>query len=244
MAFNGISTEVAGDGSDPTATKVLRRADKLALAQAKRSSLGTDGYRPLNLLSGTFQAYVNGIGGATLTTLSGSASPTPGHPWSTSTAITTYGIEFRTYDNMTSTPGDIITTCNEGDVIWFDFYGTAIPTLPDAYLQFSGVNIENQDVTLPGDFLTSNVLDPIPLFGVNGDIPQGPAGAPITINADNLTEGNETLTLTWYINSTTVATSASITIVDTSVGEGLGLSLGLENGNELGLENGNTLGLN
>ena len=214
MALNGISTATNGSAVD---TKIYRRALKLDEAAAKRSTVGIPGYRPLNTISGTHLAYVNGDGGATLTTLSGTASPVIGHPWSTGTAVTTYGIEFRTYNTATSTAGDVITTCNEGDYIWFDFYGTAIPTLPDAYLQFSGVNIENQDVTLPGMFLTSNLLDPIPLFGINGDIPQGPAGAPILINADNLTEGNETLILTWYINSTTAVTSTSITIVDTSI---------------------------
>jgi hypothetical protein len=216
MAQNGISTATS---STPTLTKILRRDLKLADAQAKRQSSTSSWYRPLNVLNGTHQAYVNGAGGPTLETLSGSASPTAGHPWSTGTVVTTYGIEFRSFNTTTSAPGDVITTCNEGDYIWFDFYGTAVPILPDAYLQFSGVNIENQDVTLPGEgFPTSNLLDPIPLFGVNGDIPQGPAGAPILINTDNLTEGNETLTLTWYINSTTVATSTNIIIVDTSTG--------------------------
>jgi hypothetical protein len=81
MALNGISTEVAGDGSDPVATKVLRRADKLALAEAKRQAVGTNGYRTLNVITGTHVAYVNGINGPVLTTLSGSASPAVGHPW-------------------------------------------------------------------------------------------------------------------------------------------------------------------
>jgi len=44
MALNGISTEVAGDGSNPIATKVLRRTDKLNLAKTKRQSTGTNGY--------------------------------------------------------------------------------------------------------------------------------------------------------------------------------------------------------
>lgn len=212
MALNGISTATNGSAVD---TKIYRRDLKLAEAQAKRQSLTTSTwYRPLNQINGTHQAYVNGAGGAVLTTLSGSASPTAGHPWSTSTAITTYGIEFRTYDVGTSTAGDTTSTCNEGDVIYFDIYGTNIPGLPDSYLQFSGANITNQDVTVFGPF---NILDPIPLFGINGDIPPGPLGAALGINPDNLTEGNETLTVTWYINSTTVATATSITIVDTSI---------------------------
>jgi hypothetical protein len=215
MALNGISTATNGSAID---TKIYRRDLKLAEAQAKRQSLTTSTwYRPLNQLNGTHQAYVNGAGGAVLTTLSGSASPTVGHPWSTSTAITTYGVEFRSWVGVfpDGTPGDIITTCNEGDVIYFDIYGTNIPGLPDSYLQFSGANITNQDVTVFGPF---NILDPIPLFGINGDIPPGPLGTPLGINPDNLTEGNETLTVTWYINSTTVATATSITIVDTSTG--------------------------
>lgn len=79
MAQNGISTETAGN---PVATKILRRTDKLALAAAKRGTVGTPGYRPLNTIVGTHTAYVNGTGGATTATLSGTASPTDGHPWS------------------------------------------------------------------------------------------------------------------------------------------------------------------
>lgn len=82
MALNGISTEVAGDGSDPTATKILRRTDKLDLAQFKRSIPDTIGFRSLNQIEGTHLAYVNGIGGSSLQTLSGSTAPTIGHPWS------------------------------------------------------------------------------------------------------------------------------------------------------------------
>jgi len=63
MAANGISTEVSGDGSDSTATKLKRRDDKLALAQAKRQGTG-NGQRELNTY-----------------TSPGTTSPTPGHPW-------------------------------------------------------------------------------------------------------------------------------------------------------------------
>jgi hypothetical protein len=77
MALNGISTEVAGDGSNPIATKVLRRTDKLNLAKTKRQSTGTNGYRTLNTITGTFTAYVSGQ----LVTLSGTNSPSVGHPW-------------------------------------------------------------------------------------------------------------------------------------------------------------------
>jgi hypothetical protein len=78
MSTNGISTEVAGNGSDPVATKILRRNDKLALAAAKRSTAGIPGYRPLNSITGTHTAYV----GTSTSTVSGTASPTAGHPWS------------------------------------------------------------------------------------------------------------------------------------------------------------------
>ena len=82
MAANGISTEVSGDGSNPVATKLLRRDDKLALAAAKRQAVGTPGYRDYNTITGTHTAYVNGINGATLTTVSGTTAPTIAHPWS------------------------------------------------------------------------------------------------------------------------------------------------------------------
>lgn len=83
MALNNISTEVAGDGSDPVATKLLRRDDKLALAAAKRQAVGTPGYRPLNHITGTHQAYVAGV----LSTVSGSNASVIGHPWSSSALI-------------------------------------------------------------------------------------------------------------------------------------------------------------
>jgi len=75
MAANGISTEVIA--GNPVATKLKRRADKLALAATKRQNVGTPGYRPLNTISGTHQAYVAGE----ITTEPGTASPVPGHPW-------------------------------------------------------------------------------------------------------------------------------------------------------------------
>lgn len=84
MSQNGISTEVIYNGCgaiDPIATKIQRRTDKLSLAQNTRQ-FTTYGYRPLNQISGTHQAYVNGACGPSLQTLSGTASPTAGHPWS------------------------------------------------------------------------------------------------------------------------------------------------------------------
>jgi len=75
MAANGISTEVVA--GDSVATKLKRRADKLALAATKRQAVGTPGYRPYNTISGTHTAYVAG----TPTTEPGTASPAIGHPW-------------------------------------------------------------------------------------------------------------------------------------------------------------------
>lgn len=81
MAANGISTEtvVVLGQIDPVATKILRRNDKLALAAAKRQSTGTYGYRVLNAITGTHIAYVS----TSTATVSGSASPSIGHPWTT-----------------------------------------------------------------------------------------------------------------------------------------------------------------
>lgn len=213
MALNGISTATS---TTPVLTKILRRDLKLADAQAKRQSSTSSWYRSLNILSGTHQAYVNGAGGPTLETLSGSASPTVGHPWSTDT-VSIYGAEFRTYNTLTDTAGNIASTCNEGDVIWVDFFGSNITDNPDSYIQFSGANITNQDAQ---PIFAPNLVDPYPfnVYSMIGpNLPPPPAnGAPILINTDNLTEGNETLTVTWYLNSSTILTATSITIVDTS----------------------------
>ena len=84
MALNGISTATNGS---PTDTKIYRRALKLGEAAAKRSSTSTYGYRILHTIAGTHQDYVNGASGAELVTLSGSASPTVGHPWTTGTVV-------------------------------------------------------------------------------------------------------------------------------------------------------------
>jgi len=80
MAANGISTEVvmSGPNVDPIATRLKRRTDKLALATTERAAVGTPGYRTLHTIVGTHSAYVDG----TITTESGTASPTAGHPWS------------------------------------------------------------------------------------------------------------------------------------------------------------------
>lgn len=78
MSLNGISTAtVAGDA---VATKLLRRDLKLTLAADKRSTTGTNGYRVLNVITGTHVAYVSTT---TSTLVSGTASPAVGHPWVT-----------------------------------------------------------------------------------------------------------------------------------------------------------------
>lgn len=64
MAANGISTEVAGDGSNTVATKLKRRNDKLALAKIKRQAVGTPGYRQYNKY-----------------TSPGTVAPAEGRPW-------------------------------------------------------------------------------------------------------------------------------------------------------------------
>lgn len=96
MALNNISTEVAGDGSDPVATKLLRRNDKLALAATERQAVGTPGYRPLNHIVGTHQAYVAG----TLTNVSGTDASVIGHPWSEGSFSSPYTVRqwLGTYD--------------------------------------------------------------------------------------------------------------------------------------------------
>lgn len=208
MALNGISTATS---TTPTLTKVLRRDLKLAEAQAKRQSQTTSTwYRPLNILSGTHSAYVNGASGATLETLSGTASPTPGRPWSTGT-VATYTMSILSFDPTTG-PGSVITTCNEGDTIFVavEWTDTTVVGGPDSYLQLGGLNITAGDLAWMG----VPVLDPIP-WPPEG-YTSGIQGAPLEIVADMLTEGNETLTWTWYVNSATVA-SASVTIVDTSL---------------------------
>jgi hypothetical protein len=209
MALNGISTATS---TTTTLTKILRRDLKLAAAQIKRQSLTTSTwYRPLHSLNGTHSAYVNGSSGATLETLSGSASPTSGHPWSTGT-VSTYSVSIRSFNTGTNIAGDVITTCNEGDTIYIelDWANLTVPGGEHSYLQLSGMGITAQDLLLFG-----TATDPIP-WGTDNPIgPVGPVGASMMVVADNLTEGNETLNWTWYVNSATV-TSTSVTIVDTS----------------------------
>ena len=128
MALNQISTATS---STPTLTKILRRDLKLANAQAKRQSLTTSTwYRPLHFLNGTHQAYVNGIGGPTLETISGSASPTASRPWKTTPNILS-GLWRSTY---TGYYGDNPINSNDADVQWFD---TQTPTETIAVADFS-----------------------------------------------------------------------------------------------------------
>lgn len=75
MALNGISTATS---STSVLTKLYRRGLKLSLADTKRSSTSTYGYRILNAITATHVAFV----GTTTTTVIGSASPTIGRPWS------------------------------------------------------------------------------------------------------------------------------------------------------------------
>jgi hypothetical protein len=79
MSLNGISTEtvIVGGAIDPVATKIKRRTDKLDLAQTKRQTTGTYGYRVLNTITGTHVAYVS----TSTATISGTTSPAIGHPW-------------------------------------------------------------------------------------------------------------------------------------------------------------------
>ena len=217
MALNGISTSTY---------KADRQLSKLALARAKRQGkvVAYDGeitgsvdptkpyYRQRNNYDITELPTVYTAGDnktADVFDNPNIGGLVYGRPWTTSTFL----VEFRSFNTGTNLPGNVITTCNEGDVIWFDVWGAGIPNDPGAYLQFGGANITNQD----GTWMFGNLLDPIPFNGgAQEPLPPPPTvGAPLLINADNLTEGNEVLTLNWYINSASVA-SSSITIVDTS----------------------------
>ena len=199
MALNGIST---------LSTKQLKQSAKLDLASNERlADNNTRPYYDVTLLPTTYS-------GNDVVVNDHPEGLVEGRPW-TSTPSTpptpTYALEFRsvTGDNLENyAPGDIITTCNEGDLIWFNVIGTHVPDDPTAYLQFGGASITNLDASLPFE---SNLLDPIPYnaTGTNTN------GAPMLIQADNLTEGNETLTLSWIVEGTTVATN-SVSIVDTS----------------------------
>jgi len=74
MALNHISTATS---STAIATKLYRRDLKLNLAQTKRQSSTSTWHRVLNILSGTHVAYVS----TSTATISGTASPAVGHPW-------------------------------------------------------------------------------------------------------------------------------------------------------------------
>jgi hypothetical protein len=74
MALNGISTATS---STSVLTKIHRKGLKLAVADAKRSSTSTYGYRILNAITATHVAFV----GTTTSTVIGAGSPTIGRPW-------------------------------------------------------------------------------------------------------------------------------------------------------------------
>jgi hypothetical protein len=197
MALNGIST---------LATKELRQLAKLDLASAKRVDENNPrAYYDINLLP---------------TKYSGNEivdNPHPdglveGRPWIAGAAEPSYTLEFRSLTGNGPEdwqPVDIITTCNEGDVISFLVIGVNVPDDENAYIEFGGANITDQDAQWP---FSENFIGIIP-YNVPGTVTNG---APILIEADNLTEGNETLTLSWVVNGETVATT-SVLIVDTSV---------------------------
>ena len=120
---------------------------------------------------------------------------------------------------LDSEGGSVITTCNEGDEIWIEVEWAylTVPGGEGSYLQLGGASITAQDVYAPGPIEST---DPIP-FGSDQIIPGfsplgGSAGSPALVNADRLTEGNETLTWSWYVNGQVVA-STSVTVVDTSI---------------------------
>lgn len=193
------------------ATKEQRQLAKLELARLRRQAAG-DTTQPYYRQRNTYDIT------ELPTRYSGDDvqdNPNPdglilGRPWTTSTFL----LEFRSYNTSTQEPGSVITSCNEGDTIWFDAYGTGVPDDPNAYLQLGGANITNDDGYFP---IPVNLTEPIPFNAPGNVLPPPPiAGVPILIAADNLTEGNETLTAIWVINSTTVA-STSISIVDTSL---------------------------
>lgn len=82
MAANGIST---------LPTKIARIEAKIALAQAKRQAIGTNGYRVLNYYIGT-------------------VSPTPGRPWSETPPIASG-------TNITTEDGNIVITEDNFEIV-------------------------------------------------------------------------------------------------------------------------------
>ena len=61
MAANGISRLVVGDGSDPIANKAARQVAKLDLAQTKRQTIDTNGYRQWNIYDRRYLSNAYGI---------------------------------------------------------------------------------------------------------------------------------------------------------------------------------------
>jgi hypothetical protein len=196
MADNGIST---------LSTKELRQKAKLDLASSDRLAISNPRvYYDITQLPTQYSDN-------DIVDNPNTDGLVEGRPWIEIPPTPSYALEFRAVIGE-GEPGDIITTCNEGDVIWFSIIGTNLPDDPTAYLQFSGATITNADGSWFAE-VPINLVDPIP-YPITGTVTNG---AYLTIEADNLTEGNETLTLDWIVNGTTVATT-SITIVDTSTG--------------------------
>lgn len=210
----GITTATTIYSSNTISTstsKIDRQLAKLELARLRRQAAGDTSatfYRSNNiydvdLLADKYTSNTSTVG--TTSTL------VVARPWTDAPPTSSYTIEFRSsiiVGEADFEPGDIITTCNEGDIIFFFVIGVNVPDDENAYLQFGGANITNQDAQWQ---FGENILDPI-FYNATGTATNG---APILIEADNLTEGNETLTLSWTVNGEIVATN-SVTIVDTS----------------------------
>jgi hypothetical protein len=196
MSANGIST---------LPTKELRQKAKLDLAAANRAADGNP--RATYDITQLPTQY----NGNVLIDNPNAGGLIEGRPWASTSSTPSYTIEFREWigEDLEGEPGDIITECNEGEIICFVLIGVNVPDDENAYIQFGGASITNQDSSLP---FPGNILDPIP-YNLPGTETNS---APILIEADNLTEGNETLTLSWTVNGQTVATN-SVTIVDTSL---------------------------
>jgi hypothetical protein len=137
----------------------------------------------------------------------------------------TWNIEIRSWDPSGETFGNVITTVNEGDWIYFNIQwqnmgGLDPSTVGNLYLD--GTNITQLDISdgVPIGIGPENGF-PLPLGyfvddgGPNYNDPD--LGAPIQISADNLTEGTETLHIRMSSNDIIIA-DASVDILDTSTG--------------------------
>lgn len=194
---------MAANGISTLDTKEERQIAKLNIAATKRGQSYSRDLLPTKYVGDAvvYNSHPNGL--------------VPHRPW-LNTPPATYNIVFK---NML---GDVITSANEGTIVVYSIDGTNMTT-GTATVQFSGAGITNADATIGA----GNLLDAVS-FPITGDIAPGSYYGLATINADNLTEGNETLTLTWTINSTVVATK-SLTINDTSQDPTLVINLDASN---------------